>query len=100
MDNGPLYQAKRSGKGTTCLLNASSARDADPGALLRRRRREVALACYVTRNIVTILDAYPTLTLRLPDNHLTNWRFFASLVVLHRFVRKSIKPKISPFSHS
>jgi len=30
--------------------------DADPGYHLRRRRREVALDTYITRNILNVLD--------------------------------------------
>ena len=41
-----------------------SAGDADPGALLRRRRREVALCIYNIRKQGMILDGYPTLNLR------------------------------------
>jgi hypothetical protein len=40
--------------------------DADPGDHLRRRRREVALDNYITRNLPTILDVKPTFTLRFP----------------------------------
>jgi len=40
---------------------------------LRRRRREVALFCsYISRMSVPLLDAKPTLTLRLGHNILTN----------------------------
>jgi hypothetical protein len=39
---------------------------------LRRRRREVALFDYNNiRNLVPLLDAYPTLGLRCPYNELT-----------------------------
>jgi hypothetical protein len=40
---------------------------------LRRRRREVALFCiYISRKGVPLLDAKPTLTLRPPNNILTD----------------------------
>jgi hypothetical protein len=48
------------------LVKLLTARDADPGSQLRRRRREVALVHNITNNALAILDARPTLTLRFP----------------------------------
>jgi hypothetical protein len=38
------------------VLESVIAGDADPGDHLRRRRREVALSSYITRNLPGILD--------------------------------------------
>jgi hypothetical protein len=62
------------------MLESQRAGDADPGTLLRRRRREVALFCYYDiRKIVPLLDDNPTLTLRCPYKHLTNHSFTGEL---------------------
>jgi hypothetical protein len=64
------------------VVKSTSAGDADPGALLRRRRREVALDSYITRVREALLDAQPTESLRFLSGNGMTYRMESIWLIL------------------